>query len=85
MPPFGLLLDRANAADVRGIAEEASNGLLVEELTGVVTLIASSFTATAIDDQTSGEIYRAKANNAAERVVIGVDDALERMRRRRCR
>ena len=82
MALLGLLLDYANGADARGIAEKASIGILVVEFTGVVALIASSFTATAIDEHNTDESYWAKANNTAMRILIGVDDAIER---RRCR
>ena len=83
MALLGLLLDHANAVNDRGMAERASSGVLIVEFTGVVALIASSFTATAVDDQMTCESYWAnKANSTAMRILIGVDDALER---RRCR
>ena len=47
--PLGLLLNQAKDAFARGIAEKALTDLLVEELTGVATLIARSFSTTGID------------------------------------
>ena len=84
---LGLLLEQADGENVRGIAEKASIGLLVIGFPCAVALIARSFAATTVDEKraTVWWAYRLNACGAAEGVVVGVENALERMRRRRCR
>ena len=77
MALLGLPFHQANADDVRGIAEKASTGLLLEELAGKGTLHARRFSTTEIDDHVPDAFHRFEAGGASERVVIGVVDALE--------
>ena len=75
MALLGLLLDQANVADVRGIADKAPTGILVEDLAGVATLTARRFSAADID----GLLPKHHgADTTAQGVLIGVVDALER-------
>lgn len=79
MAPLGLLLNQAKDAFARGIAEKASTDLLVEELTGVATLIARSFSTTGIDGSDPITKHHG-ADTTTQGVIIGVDNALERNR-----
>jgi len=79
---LGLLLEQDKAADVRGIAEKASTGLLVVVLPCLTATLARSFAATIVDERISDTLYRFGTGGAAERVVVGVDNALERNRGR---
>lgn len=67
------------------MAEKAPISPLVVGLAGIVTLFAHRFSTTEIDDHVQAASHRFEAGGAAERVVIGVEDALERNRGRRWR
>ena len=84
MALLGLLFDQANAADVdvRGITEKAPISLLVVGLPCIVALHAHRFATAVFNDHFSAAFSRLEADGAVERVVVGVEDALERKRGR---
>ena len=77
-----LLLDQSDAANVCRIAEATTIGLRDKCFTFQIALATNHFTTTDMNRSVFRKIANGtKAGGALEGVVIGVDDALERMRR----
>ena len=78
MTLLGLLLYYFDRADVCGIADETKFGLLVIGFPCNEAFLARICTTTVVDGRVSLTPYRFAADGAAEGIVIGVDDSLER-------
>ena len=85
MALLGVLLEQANAAYARSIAVETTTGVPIVGLPCLTAIHAHTFTTAVFNDRVFIALHRLGASGAAERVIVAVEDALERMRRRRCR
>ena len=82
MALLGLLLDQSNASNVCRLAEATTIGLLDVCFIFRIAFATNHFTTTDMNRSNFRKIANGtKAGGALEGVVIGVDDALERMRR----
>ena len=75
VPPLCLLLVQADAADCRGIAEQALASILVKDRTIFIALFTDGLSTANID---KALVFRLREIMAATWVFVGVDDALER-------
>ena len=81
MAPLGLLLLQADAADCRGIAEQALASILVKDRTIFIALFTDGLSTAKIDKALV--LNRLRAIMTAQGIIVGVDDALERGGRQR--
>jgi hypothetical protein len=76
MAPLGLLLVQADAADCRGIAEQALVGIHVHDRTILIALVTDGLSAASFDEVFA--LDRLRASMTAKWIVVCVQDALER-------
>ena len=82
MALLGLLLDQSNASNVCRLAEATTIGLLDVCFIFRIAFATNHFTTTDMNRSNFRKIANGtKAGGALEGVVIGIEDALERMRR----
>ena len=83
MTSLRVLLDNPDVAEARGVAHEAPAAFRIEDEVGLVTRATHLLATASVNDRviaihSIGKHHR--ANGAAERIVVGRDDPLERMR-----